>query len=58
MPASISVILVSADGETTNLTPALSKGEGAWYTLDGRKLDKQPTQKGLYINGNKKVVIK
>lgn len=29
-----------------------------WYTLDGRKLDKQPSRKGLYIRGGKKVVIK
>ena len=29
---------------------------GAWYTLDGRKLDGQPTAKGLYIHGGKKVV--
>ena len=46
------------EGETTNLTPALSKGEGEWYTLDGRKLDGKPTQKGLYIVNGKKVVIK
>ena len=60
LPQSISVILVSANGETTeiDLTPALSEGEGAWYTLDGRKLDKQPTTKGLYINNGKKTVIK
>ena len=29
-----------------------------WYTLDGRKLQGQPTQKGLYIVNGKKVVIK
>ena len=28
-----------------------------WYTLDGRKLDKKPTRKGLYIYGGRKVVI-
>jgi hypothetical protein len=31
---------------------------GAWYSLDGRKLDSQPTKKGLYIYKGKKVVIK
>ena len=31
---------------------------GAWYTLDGRKLQAQPTQRGIYINNGKKVVIK
>ena len=29
-----------------------------WYTLDGVRLDGQPTKKGLYIHGGKKVVIK
>ena len=33
--------------------PAASK----WYTLDGRKLQGQPTQKGLYIVNGKKVII-
>ena len=54
--------MVFGDGETNSLSPILSPsregGAGAWYTLDGRKLDKQPTQKGLYIHGNIKVVIK
>ena len=47
--------------EITSLTPIPSpKGEGReyFYTLDGRKLDKQPTKKGIYINGGRKVVIK
>jgi hypothetical protein len=29
-----------------------------WYSLDGRKLDGKPTQKGLYIVNGRKVVIK
>jgi hypothetical protein len=29
-----------------------------WFTLDGRRLDKQPTTKGLYIINGKKVLIK
>ena len=28
-----------------------------WYTLDGRKLNWQPTKKGVYIHNGKKVVI-
>ena len=28
-----------------------------WYTLDGRKLDGQPTKRGLYIHGGRTVVI-
>lgn len=48
------------EGETTslNLTPALSQGEGAWYTLDGRKLQVKPTAKGLYIHNGRQVVVK
>ncbi len=29
-----------------------------WYTLDGQRLSKRPTQPGLYIHQGKKVVIK
>ena len=55
--------------EPTGITPLLSpKGEegaspwgglvGVWYTLSGTRLDKQPTQKGIYIVNGKKVVVK
>ena len=30
---------------------------GAWYDLQGRKLNGKPTQKGMYINNGKKIVI-
>ena len=42
---------------TTNVTNG-TKSDGAWYTLDGRKLVGKPTQNGIYINNGKKVVIK
>ena len=29
-----------------------------WYTLDGRRLNSKPTQKGLYITKDRKVIIK
>ena len=41
--------------EMTDVRCLTSEG---WYTLDGRKLDKQPTQKGIYIINGKKGVIK
>ena len=46
------------DDGTTNLTPALSKGEGegAWHTLQGQRVAKPG--KGIYIRNGKKVVIK
>ena len=31
---------------------------GAWYSLDGRRLNGQPTQKGVYVNNGRKVVVK
>jgi hypothetical protein len=34
------------------------KIEDDWYSVDGRKLDKQPTRKGVYLNNGRKVVIK
>ncbi len=30
----------------------------AWYSLDGIRLSEKPTQRGLYINNGKKVLIK
>ena len=61
LPQSISVVLVNSNGSTTEigtLAPAQLGDEGVWFTLDGRKLDKQPTTKGLYIHNGKKTVIK
>lgn len=50
------------DGSTgvSSLTPDSSpKGVGSgYYSLDGRKLNGQPTVKGVYIKNGKKIVIK
>lgn len=43
--------------KTTDFTDYTDKAD-TWYSLDGRKLDKQPTKAGVYINGSRKVVIK
>ena len=32
--------------------------DNIWYTLDGRKLSGKPTQKGIYVYGGRKVVVK
>ena len=42
--------------KTTNYTNYTNSD--VWYDLSGRKLDAQPTQKGIYIHGGRKVVIK
>ena len=63
-PATLRVRLLGTGGETTSLSEELRvKSEEfatatEWYTLDGRKLSGEPTQKGLYIHNGKKVVIK
>ena len=31
---------------------------GDWYTLDGRRLSGKPAARGLYIHGNKKVIVR
>ena len=41
-----------ANTNITNLT------NGNWYDLNGRKLDKMPTKKGVYIMNGRKVVVK
>lgn len=38
------------------ITPYME--DGVWYTLDGRQLNGKPTEKGVYIVNNKKVIIK
>ena len=53
-------------GDDSNATGIISvhdsgfmvNGSDAWYSLDGRKLSGKPTQRGIYINNGKKVVIK
>ena len=42
---------------TTNSTN-LTNSDGAWYTLDGRRLSGKPAQKGIYLHNSNKIVIK
>ncbi|MBQ6086049.1 MAG: BspA family leucine-rich repeat surface protein [Bacteroidaceae bacterium] len=62
LPAEVKGIrLLFGDDETgiktTNLTNQTNEA-GAWYTIDGRKLEGKPQQRGLYINNGKKIIIK
>ncbi len=53
-------LTITKDDQATgieSLTPALSEGEGAWYTIDGKKLQQKPTKKGIYIVNGKKMVV-
>ena len=58
LPIEFKSIGSEGDGTTSikNLTPALSEGEGVYYTLQGQRVAKPG--KGLYIRNGKKVVIK
>ncbi len=60
-----SFVLDFGDGEETGITAqpmfngqSSMVNENSWFTLDGRRLDKQPTKAGLYINNGRKVIIK
>jgi len=47
--------------ETTSiehLPLTIDHSDGAWYSIDGRKLNAKPTTKGIYINNGKKIVAK
>ena len=41
----------------TEITEITERADAAWYSLDGVKLDSKPSSKGIYIHGNKKVVV-
>ena len=49
-----SIIEVGANSQLSTLNSQLS----TWYTLDGRRLQGKPAQKGVYIQNGKKVIIK
>ena len=56
------------DGETTameevrwkmdDVRSKMEEGRGDWYTLDGRKLQGEPSQKGVYVRNGQKFIIK
>ena len=45
--------IISVDGGQTNIDHSAD----AWYTLSGVRLSGKPTQRGLYIQGGKKVLV-
>ena len=59
-----SVVMDFDDSETTGISEKIkaksdkfAATEG-WYTIDGRRLQGEPTQKGLYIVNGRKVIVK
>ncbi len=55
---SIGISYDDEDGTTgiKNLTPALSEGDGEWYTLQGQRVAKPG--KGIYIRNGRKIVVR
>ena len=64
LPETIGVRLISANGEVTGIgsistkTGEVTLDKGAWYSLEGKRFASKPSQKGIYVNNGKKVVIK
>lgn len=62
LPASARLSIVFDDDVPTAISAISTSGadtaEGAWYTIDGRRLSGKPVKAGLYIQNGKKVSIK
>ena len=59
--AAARILVEEPDGSTTSIntiTGETTNSADSWYSVGGMKLNAQPTQKGVYINNGKKVVIK
>ena len=41
-----------------NVISDIDEGQNIWYTIDGRRIDGAPSNKGIYIKNGKKIVIK
>ena len=56
------IFIEEPDGTTTAISTINADGEAVakdgWFTLNGMRLEGAPTEKGVYINNGKKVVIK
>ena len=53
--------LLIRSGESTEVSGVKEVNEvsdNTWYTITGRKIEKRPDRKGIYLNGGKKVIIK
>ena len=48
--------IVDVAGHAGN--PSAARQGASWYALDGRRLNGKPTQRGIYVNNVKKVVVK
>ena len=62
--ANVSAFVLDFGEETTGVrevrgvNEVIEVNDNSWYSLDGRKLEGKPTQKGMYIHNGKKFVMK
>ena len=58
--SSIQGMTFNFGNSTTGITTVTTteNSSDVWYTLDGQRLNSMPTQKGVYINNGKKVIIR
>ena len=60
LPNSAKAIVLDFGDETTSLNEELrmksEESVGEWYSIDGRRLQGEPTAKGVYIHKGKKVI--
>ena len=54
----INIVFEEATGIRSIDNSQLTIDNDGWYDLNGRKLNKQPNRKGVYIKNGKKVIIK
>lgn len=61
-PRGINNFVLNFGGDGTGIehlqSPIFNILSESWFTLDGRKLNDKPTQKGIYIHNGQKIVIK
>lgn len=53
-----SFVLNFGGDEATGIRSVAAAHDDRWYSLDGRRLNAKPSQKGIYINNGKILVIK
>lgn len=59
VPAGARSLTISTHEGATAIVPiTVNDQKETWYDIVGRKLDRKPTTKGLFINNGKKVLIK
>lgn len=57
----ISFVIEDFDIDVTGVVNTIDHSElttDYWYTVDGRKLDRKPMEKGVYIHNGRKEVVK